>query len=59
MNYMFDKKPKKSPRLSQQHLVLGLPTNVAAGPLGFRAELDIGPKGEETRSLSRFKSRST
>jgi hypothetical protein len=50
MNYTFNKKSKKSPRLSQQHLVLGLPTNVAVGPLGFRAELDIGPKGGETRS---------
>jgi hypothetical protein len=59
MNYTFNKKSKKSPRLSQQHLVLGLPTNVAAGPLGFRAELDIGPKGEETRFYHGFWSRPT
>ena len=32
-----------------QHIFLGIPTNVAAGPLGFRAELDIGPKGEKSR----------
>jgi hypothetical protein len=50
MGDTFDKKPKKSPRLSQQHLVSGTPTNVAVGPLGFRAELDIGTKGGETRS---------
>jgi len=28
---------------------LGIPTNIAVGPLGFRAELDIGPKGEKSR----------
>jgi len=32
-----------------QHIFLGIPTNIATGPLGFRAELDIGPKGEKSR----------
>jgi len=46
MNHKFDKKSKKSFKSSQRHISLGIPTNIAAGPLGFRAELDIGPKGE-------------
>ena len=29
---------------------MGIPTNIAVGPLGFRADLDIGPKGERNRS---------
>ena len=37
-----------------QHIPLGIPTNIAAGPLGFRAELDINPKGEQDR-LSRLR----
>ena len=44
---------KKSPEKPQQHISLGISTNIAAGPLGFRAELDIGPKGELDR-LSRL-----
>ena len=48
MDRPFGKKSKKSLRLSK-HIVLGIPANIAAGPLGFRAELDIGPKGEESR----------
>ena len=47
---MFREKSKKLPKYSQRHLSLGIPTNIAAGPLGFRAELDIGPKGERGRS---------
>jgi len=30
-----------------KHIPLGIPTNVAAGPLGFRAELDIDRKSEQ------------
>jgi len=52
MNRLFSKKPKKSLKPSQRHASLGIPTNVAAGPLGFRAELDIGTKGKRDR-LSR------
>jgi len=48
MNHKFDKKSKKSFKSSQRHISLGIPTNIAAGPLGFRAELDIGPKGESS-----------
>ena len=28
---------------------MGIPTNIAVGPLGFRAELDTGAKGERSR----------
>ena len=50
MNRLFDKKPKKLSKSSRRHISLGIPTNIAVGPLGFRADLDIGPKGECTRS---------
>lgn len=46
MNY---KKAKNSPKSSRRHLALGIPTNIAVGPLGFRADLDIDPKGEQRR----------
>ena len=46
MNRLSDKKSKKS---LKSHITLGIPINVAAGPLGFRTELDIGPKGEQGR----------
>ena len=49
MKDLFNKKPKKSLKSPQRHISLGIPTNIAAGPLGFRAELDIGPKGEQRR----------
>lgn len=55
MNFTFDKKSKKSLKVSQRHLSLGIPTNIAAGPLGFRAELDIGPKGGWRRSCHDIK----
>ena len=41
---------KKSPK-PPQNIPLGIPTNIAAGPLGFRAELDITPKGKLDRLL--------
>ena len=50
MDRLFDKKSKKSLKISQQHTSLGIPANIAVGPLGFRADLDIGPKGEQGRS---------
>jgi hypothetical protein len=50
MNRLFDRKSKKPPKLSQQHIILGIPAGIAAGPLGFRAELDIDPKGEQSHS---------
>ena len=43
---MFNKKSKKLQKSSQRLVSLGIPTNIAVGSLGFRAELDIGPKGE-------------
>ena len=48
MNYLLNKKSKKSLKYSQRDIFLGIPTNIAAGPLGFRAELDIGPNGEQS-----------
>jgi hypothetical protein len=50
MNKARDKKVKKLLKPSQPYRSLVIPTNVAVGPLGFRAELDIGPKGEQNRS---------
>jgi hypothetical protein len=50
MNRLFDKKPKKLSKSSRRHLSLGIPTNIAVGPLGFQADLDVGPKGECTSS---------
>ena len=47
---MFSKKSKKSLKPSQRHVSLGIPTNIAAGPLGFRAELDTGSGGKSSRS---------
>jgi len=38
MNYTFDKKSKKSLKSSQRRVSLGIPTNIAAGPLGFQGD---------------------
>jgi hypothetical protein len=46
---MFNKKSKKSLKSLPNHLLLGIPTNVAVGPLGFRAELGVNPNGEQSR----------
>ena len=54
MDRLFDKKSKKSSKLSRNHIFLGIPTNIAAGPLGFRAELGADPKGEQRRSCHDF-----
>ena len=40
------KKSKEPLRPLAKHLLWGIPTNIAAGPLGFRAELDVNPKGD-------------
>ena len=32
------------------NLLLGIPTNIAVGPLGFQAALDVNPKGKRNRS---------
>jgi len=50
MERLFDKKSKKSFQSSQRHTSLGIPTNTAVGPFGFRVVLDIGLKGEQDRS---------
>ena len=47
---MSGKKSKKPLRPLAKHLLFGIPANIAAGPLGFRAELDVNPKGERTCS---------
>ncbi|KAF9644130.1 hypothetical protein BDM02DRAFT_3272647 [Thelephora ganbajun] len=54
MKRLFSKKPKKSPKPSPRHISLGIPANTAAGPLGFRAELDIGPDDERSNRGSRI-----
>jgi len=43
---VFKKSPK--PKLPQQHISLGMmiPSNVAVGPFGFRAELTATAKSE-------------
>ena len=50
MNRLFDKKSKKSIKSSQRHVSLGIPTNIAVGPLGFQAELDTDSQGQQSRS---------
>ena len=47
---MSGKKSKKPLRPLAKHLLFGIPANIAAGPLGFQAELDVDPKGERTCS---------
>ena len=47
---MFSKKSKKSVKPSRRHISLGIPINIAAGPLGFRAELDTESEGKPSRS---------
>ena len=37
---------KESLRPLAKHLFFGIPANIAVGPLGFRAELDLNPKRE-------------
>jgi len=56
---MFNKKSKKLHKSSQRHVSLGIPTNIAVGPLGFRAELDIGPQGERVHDFGGDRSDST
>ena len=51
MDRLFDKR-KNTPKLSRHHIFLGVPANIAAGPLGFRAELD--PKGKQNYSHHDF-----
>ena len=43
MSDMFAKESKKSQKPFQRRIYLGIPTNIAAGPLDFRAELDTDP----------------
>jgi hypothetical protein len=47
---MFGKKSKKSPKPPQKTIHLGIPINIAAGPLGFRTELDTDPAGDQNCS---------
>ncbi|KAF9643731.1 hypothetical protein BDM02DRAFT_3191288 [Thelephora ganbajun] len=51
---MFDKKSKNPPIPFPTRTFLGIATNVATGPLGFRAELDIGPDDERSDRGSRI-----
>ncbi|KAF9644920.1 hypothetical protein BDM02DRAFT_3190178 [Thelephora ganbajun] len=54
MKRLFSKKSKKSPEPSPKHISLGISANTAAGPLGFRAELDIGPDDERSNGGSQI-----
>ena len=47
-NLMFKKNSKKP---LKKNLLLGIPTNIAVGPLGFRAELDVDPKSKSDHLL--------
>lgn len=42
---MFGRKSKKSLKSPPKDLLFGIPANIAAGPLGFRAELDVDSEG--------------
>jgi hypothetical protein len=46
---MSDKKSKKSLKHLAKNALLGIPTSIATGPLGFRTELDVDPKSEYDR----------
>ena len=48
MNHTSDK--KKSPEPARKRINLGIPTNIAAGSLGFRAGMDVDPQGNRDRS---------
>ena len=50
MSDMVGKKSKKLPKPFRKHIFLGVPTNIAAGPLGFRAELDTNLIGKKNSS---------
>ena len=41
MNRLFGKKAKESRKPPQQNLALGITTNTAVGPLGFRVDIDL------------------
>jgi len=49
MNYTSNKKRKKSPEPAKKRINLGNPTNIAAGSLRFKAELDTD-EGNRDRS---------
>ena len=51
MNRLFGKKAKKSRRPPQQNIAIGIPTNIAIGPLGFRVEFDIDSIGDSYQDL--------
>ena len=42
---MFGRKSKKPLKSTPKNLLFGIPANIAAGPLGFRAELDVESEG--------------
>ncbi|KAF9646344.1 hypothetical protein BDM02DRAFT_3188897 [Thelephora ganbajun] len=50
MKRLSGKKPKKSSKPSPKYIFPGIPANNPAGPLGFQAELGIGPDGEQIHS---------
>ena len=53
VNKPMPRKKSKKPFKSLTTLALGIPTNIAIGPLGFRAALEADPIGERNRSYHR------
>ena len=51
MKRLFGKKDKKSLKPPQQNIAFVIPANIAAGPLGFRAELDINSTGDSHQDM--------
>jgi len=47
---MFDKESKKPPKPPQRRIYMGvIPSNIAVGPLGFRAEVATDAESEQSR----------
>ena len=51
MKRLFGKKAKKSLKPPQQNISFGIPADITAGPLGFRAELDIDATGDSHQDM--------
>ncbi|KAF9786470.1 hypothetical protein BJ322DRAFT_1210848 [Thelephora terrestris] len=51
---MSDKKSKKSLKHLAKNALLGIPTSIATGPLGFRTELDVDPKNTDNPRPARI-----
>lgn len=52
MSHSSHKKSKKSSKPPPTHVFLGISANAITGPLGFRTELGIGPKGKKIAPIA-------